>query len=128
MISNQINNRDLRIFGFIWTIIFVILSQKFPNSVKLFFSLALFFFAVSAFRPQLFSQIKIYQNWIRFGNILGKINGFLISFILFYGVFSPAGIVLKLMKKDLLNKKLNHASSSYFIDRNLQPGDMKNQF
>ncbi len=123
--NREISSRDLRIFGLIWALIFAFFSYKFSQN---FLIPVAIFIIVSALRPQLFTQIKFYQSWIKFGNFLGKINGFLISFILFYAVFMPAGIVLKLLKKDLLRKKLNKSASSYFIDRKTQPGDMKNQF
>lgn len=59
---------------------------------------------------------------------MGKINSKIIIFILFYFIFLPIGLVFKILKKDLLKKKLDKSSNSYFIDRVTQPGDMKNQF
>lgn len=126
--NEKISNKDLRVFGVIWAIIFAYLAYKFSSFEKIFALFALFFTAVSALNPQFFVKIKIYQNWIKFGNILGKINGFLISFILFYAIFTPISFFLKITKKDLLKKSLKPESSTYFIDRELQPGDMKNQF
>ncbi|OFW79723.1 MAG: hypothetical protein A2887_03495 [Alphaproteobacteria bacterium RIFCSPLOWO2_01_FULL_40_26] len=118
--------RDLRIFGLIWSAIFLFFSYKFES--WFFLSLAVGFFLISVINPQIFVQIKFYQGWIRFGNFLGKINGFLISFILFYVIFVPIGIILKILGKDPLRKKFDQAQDSYFIDRKDQPGDMKNQF
>lgn len=126
--KQEIKLRDLKVFGVIWGIIFAIISynsQKFSTIAAI---ISATFLLTAAFYPQIYVRIRFYQNWIKFGNILGKINGFLISAILFYGIFAPVGIILKILKKDLLNKKLNSASSSYFIDRKAQPGDMKNQF
>jgi hypothetical protein len=124
----KITQRDLKIFGLIWSAIFVFLFYKQIWFPTFFLILSLGFLSVSILQPQIFRQIKLYQNWVKFGNILGKINGFLISFVLFYGIFTPTALILKLLKKDLLNKKLNPTASSYFIDRTSQPGDMKNQF
>jgi hypothetical protein len=126
--KRDVTLRDLRIFGLIWSLIFAFLahkSGKFPNLSAL---ISLGFLLTAVIRPQLFSQIKIYQNWIKIGDFLGKINGFLISCILFYGIFTPTALVLKLLKKDPLHKKLNPSANSYFIDRKIQPNDMKNQF
>ena len=124
----KITQRDLKIFGLIWSAIFVFLFYNQIWFPTFFLILSLGFLSVSILQPQIFKQIKLYQNWVKFGNILGKINGFLISFVLFYGIFTPTALILKLLKKDLLNKKLNPTASSYFIDRTSQPGDMKNQF
>lgn len=126
--KQEIKSRDLKVFGVIWGIIFAIISynsQKFSIIAAI---ISATFFLTAALYPQIYVRIKFYQNWVKFGNILGKINGFLISAILFYGIFTPVGIILKILKKDPLNKKLNTSSSSYFIDRKMQPGDMKNQF
>lgn len=122
----RIKNKDLRIFGFIWALIFTFVAYKF--SELLFGCAALGLVVVSLFCPQLFLKLKIYQGWIKLGNILGKINGFLISSILFFFVFVPMGLCLRLFKKDLLNKKLDSSADSYYIDRKLQPDSMKNQF
>ena len=124
----KISQRDLKIFGLIWSAIFAFLFYKQTWLPTIFLILSIGFLSVSILRPELFTQIKIYQNWVKFGNFLGKINGFLISFILFYGIFTPTAFILRLLKKDLLNKKLNPSAASYFIDRKSQPGDMKNQF
>jgi hypothetical protein len=122
------SSRDLRTFGLIWSAIFAFLAYKLSAHFLLFFCLFLLFFLPSLFKPQLFFQIKVFQTWVKIGNLLGKINSFIISFILFYGIFFPIGIFLRLSKKDLLKKKLNPLASTYFIDRTSQPIDMKNQF
>jgi uncharacterized membrane protein len=119
-------SRDLKIFGIIWSAIFAVIFYKTKSAFVLL--VALLFFIVAIVFPQVFLQTRFYQIWIRFGDLLGKINGFLISFILFYVIFTPVAILLKLMKKDLLSKKLDRAKSSYFIDRKEQPHSMKNQF
>ncbi|MBM3579630.1 MAG: hypothetical protein FJX34_02510 [Alphaproteobacteria bacterium] len=120
--------KDLRIFGLIWALIFAFFFLKKIFFPLLFLLLSVGFLIISLLRPQLFVQIGFYQNWVKFGNILGRVNGFLISAILFYGIFTPTAFALKLLKKDLLKKKPNPAATSYFIDRDSQPGDMRNQF
>ncbi len=125
MHKKEITNCDLRIFGLIWSVIFTVTALKFS---KLFIFIALLFLVSAIFFPKIYLQIKFYQNWVKFGDVLGKINGFLISFILFYVVFAPTGIILRLLKKDLLNKKLDAKAISYFITRSVQPQNMRNQF
>lgn len=128
MIKKQITKHDLRIFGLIWGLIFSIIAYKFPTlAVVISIVSVCFIFSAIAY-PDIYKHIKFYQTWIKFGNLMGKINGFIISFILFYGIFVPTAIILKILKKDLLSKKLNPAAQSYFINRDTQPGDMKNQF
>ena len=126
--KKEITLRDLRIFGIIWALIFLVISYKSENLRVMFGLIAIGFALTALLRPEIYLQTKIYQSWIKIGDFLGKINGFLISAILFYGVFTPTAIVLRFLKKDLLNKKLLPSQSSYFIDRKEQADDMKNQF
>lgn len=124
----EVPTRDLKIFGMIWGFIFLVIAYHSQTYVALKAAIATVFLTTAVFCPKLYVQIKFYQVWIKFGNFMGKVNGFLISFILFYALFVPIGILLKLFGKDLLSKKLNATKESYFIDRKEQPGDMKNQF
>jgi hypothetical protein len=126
--SSEVSNKNLRIFGLIWALIFAYLAHKNFLFPKIFFALSCIVATVSILQPQAFVKSGIYSSWIKFGNFMGKINGFLISFVLFYAIFTPVSFALKLLKKDPLNKKLKPESASYFIDRKAQPGDMKNQF
>lgn len=126
--KKEISVRDLRVFGLIWATIFLIISFKSDKFQLVAILISASFLITALIYPKIYRQTKIYENWIKIGDILGKINGFLISFILFYGIFTPSAIVLRLLKKDLLHKKLNSSAASYFVDRKTQPGDMKNQF
>lgn len=126
--KKEISVRDLRVFGLIWATIFLIISFKSDKFQLVAILISASFLITALICPKIYRQTKIYENWIKIGDFLGKINGFLISFILFYGIFTPSAIVLRLLKKDLLHKKLNSSATTYFIDRKTQPGDMKNQF
>lgn len=86
------------------------------------------FAAVSLVYCQLYSKLYLYQGWVAFGEFVGKINSKIILFALFFGVFSPVGIFLRIIRKDLLHKKIDKNASSYFIKRTTQPGSMVNQF
>ena len=125
-------NKNLKIFGLIWTSIFLLIAfyPVFYNKPPIYWSLYLaFFFAISAFfYPQLYLKIYFYQGWIKFGNFVGLINSRIIIFILFYVIFMPMGLVLKLFGRDILNKKLNKTQPSYFIDRSENYSNLENQF
>ncbi len=126
--KKEVSVRDLRVFGLIWAAIFLIISFKSDKFQPAAIFISVSFLMTALVYPKIYRQTKIYENWIKVGDFLGKINGFLISFILFYGIFTPFAIVLRWLKKDLLHKKLNSSATTYFIDRKTQPGDMKNQF
>ncbi len=70
----------------------------------------------------------IYNTWIKFGEFLGKISSTIILFFLFFFLFTPIAIFLKLIGKDLLNKKIDKNKTSYWLSREMQPTSMKYQF
>ena len=49
-------------------------------------------------------------------------------FILYFCIFTPVSIFLKILGKDLLDKKIDKSQNSYWIERKKQPESMKNQF
>jgi len=126
------SNRDLKNFGLIWAVIFLIIAflPFFKVHEIRFWAVytSLSFIAISLIYPNFYQQIYFYQGWIKFGNLIGKINSKIIILILFYVIFMPIGIILKILRKDLLRKKIDKLSTSYFIDREVQPQNMKNQF
>lgn len=48
--------------------------------------------------------------------------------IVFYTVFAPISLIIKLLGIDLLNKKIEKNQITYWIDRKIQPTSLKNQF
>lgn len=128
MIKTEISKKDLRIFGLIWAAIFGFIAYRSENHIWFFALISSLFLVISLFFPEIFSRFKIYQNWVKFGGALGKINSFIIVFILFYAIFTPVGIILRLMKKDLLSKKIDKSKTSYFLSQRNQINDMKHQF
>lgn len=68
-------------------------------------------------------------QWMRFGMLLSKIISPVILAVLFYAVFLPVGLFLKLIKKDILNLTLKPKADSYWTDSTLAPPmSMKDQF
>lgn len=125
---NNPTNKTLTLFGLIWAIIFAILAYKIKDYRNIFFILFLIFISAAIFFPRIFYQLKIFQNWVKFGDFVGRINGIIICILLFFGIFTPAAFYLRIAKKDFLGKKIDKNSNSYFIDRSLQPQDMTQQF
>ena len=65
--------------------------------------------------------------WFKFGLLLGKFISPLIMGIIFFAVVTPIGIIMRLLKKDLLNLKYNK-KETYWIDKTGPKSKMKNQF
>ena len=65
--------------------------------------------------------------WFKFGLFLGKIVSPIVMGIIFFFVVTPTGIIMKLLRKDLLNLKKNN-SNTYWIEKKNENSSMKNQF
>ena len=76
------------------------------------------------------SKILTPLNWIwfKFGILLGRIISPIIMALIFFGVVTPIGLIMRLFRKDLLNLKYNKISKSYWIEKNGPKSKMKNQF
>ena len=99
-----INNGEIRIWSLITSIIFLtlgLLNSKFLNPLN--------------------------KLWFKFGIILGKIISPLIMGIIFFLVVTPTGLIMRLLRKDILSLKYNQ-NKSYWIEKNGPKSKMKNQF
>ena len=65
-----------------------------------------------------------YFVWVRIGNVLGWINTRIILGFMFYLVFLPMGIGMRLFGKDPMNRKMDRNLSTYRIQSKNTP---KNQ-
>jgi hypothetical protein len=62
------------------------------------------------------------KGWMRLAHVLAYINTRIILTVLFYLVFTPIGIIARLVK-DPLNRKLHDGSMTYWIRREPKPAD-----
>ena len=122
-----------RNFGYVFTVVFIIISI-YP--IFLGKPVNILTFAVSAI---LFTLAKIYPIslsmfsvlWLKFGEILHKLTSPLILGIIFFFIITPIAIILKIMRKDILNLNYNNSIKSYWINRKppgTKPESLINQF
>jgi cytochrome c biogenesis factor len=71
-----------------------------------------------AIRPARWALLEI-------GHALGWFNTRLILILLFYLVFTPIGLLLRLLGKDLLNRRFDRDAATYWVDREKEPFDPK---
>ena len=64
--------------------------------------------------------------WFKFGMLLGRIVSPIIMALVFFGVVTPTGLLMKFFQKDLLKLKKKD-NKSYWIERKTK-SEMKNQF
>jgi len=58
-----------------------------------------------------------YNRWMKAARFIGKIITGLVLSLLFYLVFGFAGILLRLLRKDLLDRKIDRNINSYWIEK-----------
>lgn len=84
-------------------------------------------FLVPAFvKPELLKLPN--QYWAKLGLLLNKIVSPVILFVLFFLVFFPMGVLLRVFKKDILNLKIDKSKKSYWIQSESAPTNMVDQF
>lgn len=71
----------------------------------------------------------VYRGWMRFGLIMSRIMTPLVLGIVFFVVFTPVALALKLMGKDAMRRKLDPGAETYRIDnQGTEMGDMERPF
>ena len=67
------------------------------------------------------SMGPVYRAWMQFGHAIGWVNTRLILGLVFFAVFLPAAIVMKLMHKDPMSRKLDNTAGSYRVASKASP-------
>ncbi len=72
----------------------------------------------------------LYKAWLKFGEIVGFVISRTILAAIFFGIFTPLGLLFRLFGRDILGAKLafKNKAQSLFKAREIQPTSMKNQF
>ena len=118
-----------RSFGIVFFVVFLIIAL-FPlindGNIRLwslFVSLA--FLVLGLLNSKFLSPLN--KIWFKFGLFLGKIISPMVMGLIFFFVVTPIGILMRILKKDLLNLKMNN-NKSYWIEKSEPKSKMRNQF
>jgi hypothetical protein len=65
----------------------------------------------------------VYWLWLKFAGALAWFNTRLLMFLVFYLVFAPIGIILRIMRIDLIKQKWSKKAESYWVRRSDTPLD-----
>jgi predicted membrane protein len=63
----------------------------------------------------IFRTIK--RLWLLFAHMLGKVNTILLLFLVYFVVIGIMSIIVRLFRKDLLQKKMDYDQASYWQTR-----------
>ena len=119
-------------FGYFFTLIFGISATFFyiNSSVELAFGFAtafLLFLTVTYLRAGLLLPLN--KLWMRFGLLLGMLVSPVVLGIIFFGLFTPIALLMRLVGRDALWLKFEN-KDTYWISRNKLNGEssFKDQF
>jgi hypothetical protein len=127
--NNDIKIGSNRSFGLVFFIVFLLIAI-YPLSnneeIRLWsLFLSFLFLVLGIFNSKILSPLN--KIWFKFGIFLGKIISPIVMGIVFFIVVTPIGLLMRLLKKDLLNLKFTN-EHSYWIEKNDPKSKMKNQF
>jgi len=75
------------------------------------------------------SLAQVYRLWMAVGEVLGWINTRLILGVLFYGIFTPLGLCMRLRGQDPMRRTLAPEVDTYRVVRQPRPAaHMRHQF
>ena len=125
----EIKKSSNKSFGIVFFIVFLIISI-YPilndENIRIWpLFPALIFLILGIKNSRILTPLN--NAWFKFGLILGKIVSPVVMGIVFFAVITPISIIMKILRKDLLNLKYN-SNKSYWIKKSEPKSKMKNQF
>jgi len=112
--------------GFLVIAIIVLFGNR-HNPLFIFF-VSFVFFVLAFLRPLILKPIYVF--WIKMAFLLGWVNTRIILIVLFYTLFTPIGLVMKLFRIDLLDMAIDRNRESYWRKKEEidPPADYRRQF
>ena len=118
-----------RSFGIVFFVVFLIITlyPLLNNENIRYWSLlvSLVFLILGLLNSNILTPLN--KAWFKFGILLGKVISPIIMGIIFFFVVTPIGLLMRLIRKDLLNLKVEK-NNSYWIKKDGPKSKMKNQF
>lgn len=109
----------LKKFGVSLSVVFLLItlfiSRKSPENIWPTFSLSIAFYVSALIKPSLLKPIYFILTRVSF--VVTWIISRLILFIIFYFLFTPMGLIIRLLRIDLLDRKIDKHEESYWKDK-----------
>ena len=127
--SEKIKISSNRSFGIVFFLVFLLISI-YPlinqSEIRLWsLIISLIFLVLGITNSKLLTPLN--KLWFRFGLFLGKIISPIIMGVIFFLVVTPIGLLMRLLKKDLLDLKFNN-EKTYWIRKIDKNNRMNKQF
>jgi len=132
---NSVERKNLAVFGYGLALISaVVAARQFfkigpETAFFVWLGVGIFFALITVLAP---GRLRgFYRVWMRVARVIGTILSTIVLAVIFYLMFGLAGIVLRLMRKDILDEKWDKSGTSYWIphpEKSFNPEDCKRQF
>jgi len=123
----------LRKFGLTMAVCFAVITLiiffRHKHSTTLTSIIALFFLLFALSTPALLKYF--YIAWMKLAFILSWFNTRLLLCLVFYFIFSPVGLIMRLLRIDVLERKFKSSCDSYWKPKESNqplPADYERQF
>lgn len=127
--KKNIEIRNLKVFGYGLSLILTFIAVRlwikygFSLSKAVLLGLALAFLVMTPLR---LDWVKaVYTRWMKIAGTIGQIVTTIILGAVYYTMFTSGSVILRLLKKDLLDRGLDKSAGSYWIPR--PPSDPNNK-
>ena len=129
------NYKDIKIgsnrsFGAVFFVVFLLIGL-WPilkgNEIRIWsIVISLIFLILGILNSKILTPFN--KAWFRFGIFLGNFISPIIMGIVFFLVVTPTGLIMKILKKDLLKLKNNNNSNTYWLEKDNSNSSLRNQF
>jgi hypothetical protein len=110
-----------RAFGWTFSGVFLIVAFFQPWLL----ALAALTAAVTLYRAHWLAPAK--RAWMKFGELMHQVVSPVVMGVIFFAVFAPVGIVMRMFGRDAMNRAWDPAAKSYWTERT-PPGPADNSF
>ena len=128
--KSKIKMSSNRSFGLVFFFVFLIIGlwplmrEESPKIWLLIISI--FFLVLGVVNSKLLTPLN--KVWFKIGIFLGNLVAPIVMGIIFFLVVTPIGLIMKIIGKDVLQKKYDKKKKSYWIKRDDSFNTMKRQF
>ena len=130
-ISSSATTKQIRQFGLLVGMVLIAIGswqlyrQIYPTTRIILWVIGGFLFVSGLLWPKILKPL--YILWMFLAHILSWINTRIILGLIFYLIFTPIGLIMRLIKRDPLQRKIDQEVDSYWIQRE-EPQNIKEHF
>ena len=130
MKQKEIKISSNKSFGLVFFVIFIIIALwpllKDENIRVWSIIVSITFLTLGLLNSKILTPLN--KLWMRLGILLGAIVSPIVMGVVYFGVITPIGLIMKLFGKDVLNLKIDTNKNTYWTLKKKIPSKMKDQF